>query len=62
VTKPRKTIKQLLAEPSTEPEKIGWRPSIFDPVAAAEMRARVMRKIAGCRSANVAARDVQGRK
>jgi hypothetical protein len=56
----RKTLAEMLAEPSTEPEKIGWKPSIFDPAAAAEMRARVLRKIAGCRSANVAGRDVQG--
>jgi hypothetical protein len=41
----RKTIKEMLAERSTTPEKIGWKPSIFDPVDAAEMMARVRRKI-----------------
>jgi hypothetical protein len=56
----RKTLAEMLAEPSTTPEKIGWKPSIFDVQHAAKMRAAVMRKISGCRSANVAGRAVQG--
>jgi hypothetical protein len=56
----RKTLAEMLAERSTTPEKIGWRPSIFDVQHAAKMRAAVQRKISGCRSATVAGRAVQG--
>jgi hypothetical protein len=45
MTKPRKTLAEMLAEPSTTPEKMGWRPSIFDAQHAAKMLAAVQRKI-----------------